>query len=82
MGKCYSNEQPKEVLPSNLFVAAWLRLNKNSPNPWVLFSHGTCVELPPTAVNHAEEAIEFITEYGPVFPGCSHGDFNMFEVKE
>jgi len=48
---------------------------------WVLFENGTCVVLPKPEGNLADQAIEFIAEWGPVSAGNPAGDFTVLELK-
>lgn len=51
---------------------------------WVLFSHGTVVTIP-NAVDEStvkEEAIKLLKEYGPVYAGTPHGDFNVLTCQK
>lgn len=57
-----------------------------SPNKtWVLFEHQTFIILdePGLSIETAsEKATEIMKIYGPVYPACPAGDFNVFEDKE
>ncbi|MCR9291880.1 MAG: hypothetical protein NXI32_04115 [bacterium] len=46
---------------------------------WVVFRNGTCVIVNDPQVDLGEHAIALIKEWGPVYPGTPHGDFNTFK---
>ncbi len=45
---------------------------------WVLFRNGTCVIVNEPEEDLTAHAIALMKEWGPVYPGTSHGDFNTF----
>ena len=58
------------------------KLTPKADKSWVVFKHGTCVilnESTSSAEETESEAIEIMAEWGPVHPGSSAGDFNIFK---
>lgn len=58
----------------------------NSQNKsWVLFKNQTFVILQEgqhTKESASETATEMMKKFGPVYPGCPAGDFNVLETKD
>ena len=50
--------------------------------PWVVFDHGTIVILTTPEKDLSKQAIDILSEYGPVYPGTVHGDFQTFTTDE
>ena len=49
---------------------------------WVVFKHGTCgilSEATSSAQETESKAKEIIEKWGPVYPACPAGDFNVFK---
>ena len=58
----------------------WRIFNKGHDGPWVLFRNGTCVRLPSSSADPAEDAKAFLRQEGPVHVGTPSGDFDVLEI--
>ena len=67
-------------------VAKWRSIIVGDTKSWVLFQNDTIVIFtnppPKDGDNMSTMAIEVMKEYGPVYAGCSAGDFNIIDFPE
>lgn len=58
------------------------KLPPKKDKSWVVFKHGSCVilsEATSSAQETESKAKEIMAKWGPVWPACPAGDFNVFK---
>jgi hypothetical protein len=65
------------------YVAAWCKiLIGGDSKAWVLFKNGTVVMLTEPEGDLRSQAIALMSEWGPVRPACSAGDFSAVKLTD
>ncbi|GGN99022.1 hypothetical protein GCM10010112_92440 [Actinoplanes lobatus] len=64
-------------------AGVWRRIIRGDGKSWVVFAHATCVVLPAPgpADDLAQQAVDILREYGPLFAGSAAGDFGTLTLE-
>lgn len=81
-----SSKNDKMKVETNQLKDIWRNIIEKLPpkkgKSWVVFKHGTCVIINESTISAEEtetKGKEIMAKWGPVFPGCPAGDFNVFK---
>jgi hypothetical protein len=60
----------------------WKKILGEEITRWVIFKHGTIVTCRNPEIDCREYATDLMKTMGPVWPGTSHGDFNVNKLED